>query len=245
MITVDIGNTSLHFVWMDNRQRVLKTKQIATSHANTECISKIIASSKDKKIIICSVVPKVIKIFERLQKKSFADIYIVGNDIKIPIKSFYNTKQIGMDRLVGAYAAKNIYDNARIVIDFGTAITLDILSVNGEYRGGVILPGVGSTLKVLSSCALLPKQIKLYKAKLLIPTNTYDSINIGIEEGFSSMMNSLVMKYKNALRLMKNDKIIITGGDAEFILPALRFKYIYEPFLVAKGLVQLASEYIT
>jgi type III pantothenate kinase len=145
--------------------------------------------------------------------------------------------------LVGAYAAKTLYPESRIIIDFGTAITFDFLSKRGDYQGGFILPGIGSTLRVLSSCALLPDKIILRKSKTLIPKDTRESINRGIAEGFSVMLNALVKKYKRILKLSAKDKVVITGGDAKFILPKIEFSYQYEPFLVIKGMVILAKKF--
>jgi type III pantothenate kinase len=239
MIVVDVGNTSLHFYWVA-KNKILRTKQISTQEANESTIFKLISAKAGEVIIVCSVVPDITEIFNRLKKKfSKEKIFIAGEDLKVPIKCFYNKKHVGMDRIIAAYAAKSIYKEARIVIDFGTAITFDILSKNGDYEGGLILPGIGSTLKVLSSCALLPKTIKLKKIKVIIPRDTKESIHKGLEEGFFSMINHLVKKYKKILGLPSRNKIIITGGDARFILPDIKFRYAYEPFLVAKGLIRL------
>ncbi|MFA6281826.1 MAG: type III pantothenate kinase [Candidatus Omnitrophota bacterium] len=241
MIVVDVGNTSLHFYWV-KKNKILRTKEISTHNASEHSVSKIINGIAEENIIVCSVVPRVTDIFKKLKKKlPRINIHIVGKDIRVPIKCFYNKKSVGMDRVVGAYGAKKIYRNARIVIDFGTAITFDILSKNGDYEGGLILPGIGSTLKVLSSCALLPKTIKLEKTKIAIPRDTRESIYKGLDEGFSSMINHLVEKYKRMLKLPASNRIIITGGDARFILPGLKFRHQYEPFLVAKGLSKLSE----
>ncbi len=242
MIVIDVGNTSIHFAWVDNKAKIVRARQALTSAGNLKTILAIIKPYSHEKIIVCSVVPKVTSVFNVIKKEFPGRIYIVGKDIKVPIKSFYNAKQIGMDRLVGVYAAKKIYSQARIVIDFGTAITLDVISRKGEYEGGVILPGLGSTLKVLSSCALLPNQIKLSRSKKMIPTDTQSSINKGIEEGFAAMINALVIKYKSMLKINESIKVIITGGDAKFILPNLEFKYMYEPFLVTYGLIGLSLD---
>ena len=147
-----------------------------------------------------------------------------------------------MDRLIGAFAARNIYPNARLVIDFGTATTLDFLSKAGNYLGGLILPGIGSTLGVLSSCAMLPKNIKLTASKKVIPTDTIASITKGITEGFSLMTNSLVKKYRKTLKFKPKETIVLTGGHAAIIKPFLDFPCQNEPLLVLKGLAMLGQK---
>jgi type III pantothenate kinase len=240
MIAVDIGNTSLHFYWMSGL-RIYKSCQIPTCQANTKKIIKILSLSNDTQLFVCSVVPALTAIFESLKSSPSKKIYIIGKDLTVPIKCFYDRKTIGSDRLVAAFAAKQLYGRTRIIIDFGTAITFDILSKGGDYQGGLILPGIGSTLRVLSSCALLPKKIYLKKPKTLIPRNTAESINKGLDSGFLAMLNSLVDRYKKILKLNQNDKIVVTGGDARFIFKRLQFHCAYEPFLIAKGLALLSN----
>lgn len=231
MIAVDVGNTSIHIAYF--KKGKLKTaKKIPAIGITTASLKKTLRSGLNEKILVCSVVPKITKIFTSLKMP----VSVVGRNIRVPIESAYDKRQIGMDRLVGAYAAKKLFPEVRLILDFGTAITLDFLAKGNAYQGGIILPGVGSTLGVFSKCALLPNRIKFKETKELIPTTTENSITRGLIEGFSLMINSLVKKYKKKLKLAKNKKVIITGGDARVIMPSLDFPFKYEPLLVLKGL---------
>ena len=242
MIAVDIGNTSLHFV-LFNKNKIESSFKLQTEKTSELSIKKVLSKYSANKIFVCSVVPRITKLFQALKKDISIkkEIFIVNKDISVPILSFYNKKSIGMDRLVGAYAAKKIYPETRLLLDFGTAITLDFLSKKGDYLGGIILPGIGSTLKAFSNCALLPKKINFTNTKNIIPKDTNESINQGMKEGFSLMINGLVNKYAKKLKISNTKKIIITGGEAEIIIPALKFPYIYEPFLVVKGLKEISE----
>ncbi len=237
MIAVDVGNTSIHISHFE-RGRLRKAKKIPTVGVTKASLAKALSPKLNEKVIVCSVVPKVTKIFKSLKMP----VYVVGQDIKVPIVSLYDKKRIGMDRLVGAYAAKKLFPEIRLALDFGTAITLDFLSKDHVYQGGIILPGLGSTLGVFSKCAMLPKRIKFRKTKKLIPTTTESSIAKGLLEGFSLMINSLVIKYKKRLKIGKNEKVIITGGEARVIMPGLDFPFEYEPLLVLKGLEILSRD---
>ena len=239
MILVDVGNTSIHFASAKNG-RIIKTWQINTASATLIAIKRSIAGVRrhdrcQAPVIVCSVVPRVTKLFEQIPGS-----VIVGNDIQVPIKCRYDKKQVGQDRLVAAYAAKKLYPYARIVIDFGTAITFDILSTHGDYEGGVILPGIGSTMRALANCAMLPKRMHLRHVTTLIPHNTEDSINKGIESGFSAMINQLIGDYKKVLKISLPHSIIVTGGEGFFIARKLKFKCLLDPMLVMKGLASLA-----
>jgi len=231
MIAVDVGNTNIHISHF-KEGRLKKAKKIPTVGVTKASLRRALSSKRNEKILICSVVPKVTKIFKSLK----IPVYIVGQDLKVPIGSSYDKRRIGMDRLVGAYAAKKLFPGVRLALDFGTAITLDFLSKGNVYQGGIILPGVGSTLGVFSQCALLPKRIKFKKTRKLIPTTTESSISKGLVEGFSLMINSLIKRYKKKLKIAENKKVVITGGDAEVIMPGLDFPFKYEPLLVLKGL---------
>ena len=231
MIAVDIGNTSIHISHF-KKGKFKKAKRIPTFGVTKTSLRKALSSKLNEKILVCSVVPKVTKIFKSLKMP----VYIAGQDIKVPMSSSYDKRQIGMDRLVGAYAAKKLFPGVRLVLDFGTAITLDFLSQGNIYQGGIILPGLGSTLGVFSKCALLPKRIKFKKIKKLIPTTTESSITKGLGEGFPLMINSLVKKYKKKLKIAKDKKVVITGGEAKVIMSGLDFPFKYEPLLVLKGL---------
>jgi len=236
MIVVDIGNTTLHFAWVRCGQ-ILKTKRIPVQGAILSAIKKNLSDRFRQDLLICSVVPEITALFKKLRKR----VYVVGEQVKVPLESHYNKKQIGMDRLVGAYAAKIFFPDTRMILDFGTAITLDFLSKKGHYQGGLILPGVGSTLQVLSGCALLPKNIRFAGTKKIIPTDTMESISKGLQDGFSLMINGLVENYRRLLKINNSAKIIITGGQAPFILAKLDFSYHYEPDLVLRGLAALGQ----
>lgn len=237
MLLIDVGNTSIHFAVEENK-RIIKTFYLDTARADIEAIGNAITPYHKDKILVCSVVPRATTLFKDLNQ---GNIFFAGDYLKVPIKSLYNRKMIGMDRLVGAFAAKQIYPRTRLVIDFGTAITFDFLSPGGDYLGGLILPGVGSSLNVLSNCALLPNEINLRKTSILIPRNTKDSISQGIVEGFSLMINALVKKYCKLLRFPAKSQIIITGGGSDLIINKLKFPYISEPFLIFKGLMMLGK----
>lgn len=190
-------------------------------------------------VYICSVVPRVTDMFEACKKKFPGRIQIVGRDIRVPIASAYAKKQIGQDRLVAAYAAHAQYPGSRIIIDFGTAITMDFLSARGGYLGGLILPGVGSSLRALSQCALLSQKFSLVSARsatMSIPVTTRESVRRGLHEGFSCMINELVRNYQKKLRLSSASPVVVTGGDAVYFRSFFTFFYRYDRMLIFKGL---------
>lgn len=236
MILVDIGNSSV-LLGIENKGKIVSRFKVSTHAITINTIRKIANQFPYKKnILICSVVPQVNKLFKKLNKK----VIVVGKDIKVPIQCLYNPYQVGQDRLVNAYAAKKLFPRVRLVIDFGTAITFDFISKKGQYLGGFIFPGISLSYSALAKCALLPKDIKISsKTTAKIPKTTKESINKGILEGLPLMINAWVIKYKSSLGYNQRSAIVITGGEAKYVLRRLKFPYIYEPDLILKGLLLL------
>jgi len=238
MLVVDIGNTSISW-GVEREGKLIKVFKTPASQINLEKISKITESFPYKEIIVCSVVPRITLLFKKLKK----NVFFVGKDLKVPISCLYNRRQVGEDRLVAAFSAKIKSPSVRIVIDFGTAITFDFLSKKGEYLGGIILPGITLSYRTLSlNCALLPKEIKMTKSPF-IPKNTFQSINKGIVEGFSLIINSWVKKYRKKFRLKdKKENVIVTGSDIGPIFKKLDFSFLHFPHLVLEGLISLGRK---
>jgi len=236
MILVDIGNTTLHF-GIEEGGKIVKNFRVYKEDFSAKRLKAILMRYPGYDIILCSVAPSVLKYFHRVKR----NVYLVGKDIKVPIKSYYNKREIGQDRLVNAFAAREIYPDAKIIVDFGTAITIDVLSKKGDYLGGFILPGINLYLNSLKNCELLPKKFLIKKTHSFIPKDTKESISAGLEESFPLMVNGIIHKYKNIIekRIGFRIKIVITGGESNIILGKLNFPYIYDPILTLKGLFLL------
>ncbi|MCF7871178.1 MAG: type III pantothenate kinase [Candidatus Omnitrophica bacterium] len=239
MIGIDIGNTAIK-LGVFNKNKLTEVYFLDKKEASAKSIKNLLSKiNKRHPILICSVVPKINRLFFKLKR----DIYFVEKDIKIPIKCFYDKSKVGPDRLLAAYAAKKIEDSVRLILDFGTAITLDFLSKKGDYQGGIILPGISSTLTTFKRCALLPDRIEIKAIRKIVPQNTFESINKGLQDGFSIMINGLIAKYRQKLKLSKSDKILITGGDFSLLKSRFEFDFRYKKHLVLQGLFYLYQDF--
>lgn len=180
-------------------------------------LRKIITYYKVKDAILCSVVPAIGR---RIEKDSAILLgnrpLVVGTNVRVPIKNLYRKPhQLGADRLVNAYAARILYGAPLIALDFGTAITFDVVSGRGEYLGGLILPGLGVSLEALSrSTAVLPN-VRLKHPREFIGRDTESCILSGIINGFSALTDELVGNIK--AKLKKDAFVVATGGDAKFM----------------------------
>jgi len=202
---IDVGNTNI-------RAAKISKGKISKRFLINRKTLKIIPSKCD--VIIASVSKANLKSFLPYLKKNKCRIYIVGKDIKVPMVSHYNKKQIGQDRLVTAYAAKKEFKPPLLIIDFGTAVTFDVISKKGEYLGGVIFPGIKMSIDSLyERTSLLPKII-FKKRKGFIGKSTKDSITNGIVIGYGEMCENIVIKLK---KRFKSLRVVATGGDASII----------------------------
>lgn len=226
LLAIDIGNTNIG-MGVFKRTSLLTDWRISTRPQRTVdeyCITltglfenaKIKLNAIDG-ILISSVVPRVSIILKTALSRLF-DVtpLILGENIEAPIKNLYDDpRQVGQDRLVNAVSAYRNYGGPVIVVDFGTAITFDVVSAQGEYLGGLIAPGIDISLEALAQKAALLPKVELDKPKGLLGKNTVDSIRGGILYGFGALCDGIVARLKKEFG--KNFKVIVTGGHAELI----------------------------
>ena len=241
LLAIDIGNTNINLGLFFGR-RLLKRYIIPTGKKNYyPLLKKLLGKNKRRigKIIVCSVVPKSTFILAKgLRKLLKLKPIIIGKNITVPIRNLYRKpKQVGQDRLVNAYAASTLYGAPLIIIDFGTAITFDVISKDKEYLGGMILPGLGISLEALyERTALLPK-IKLSRPKEFIGRDTRNSMLSGIIYGFAALTDDLASRIKKEIG--KNALVIGTGGNIDLIGRYCRKINRIDPDLTLKGIALL------
>lgn len=238
LLAIDVGNTTVS-VGIFKGNRLIFTKRIITKKPAHEKyyyaeFKKIIKNKKIDDAIISSVVPDVTIVLKKVFKKLNLKPIILGEDLIVPIKNLYkNPKQVGQDRLVNAYAGYKKFGGGLIIIDFGTAVTFDVIAKTGAYMGGLIVPGIETSLKTLSEKAALLPQIKLKETKTIIGKDTVTSMLSGILNGYGAMCDGLVSKIKKEAG--KNFKVILTGGHAKLISKFCDFHKI-QPNLTLEGL---------
>ncbi len=235
LLAVDIGNTNIT-CGVFRQDKIIKRFDIPTKDYSLGKLRKHLEKIKIDDTVICSVVPALTNRLKKdLEGLSGKRPYNIGKEIKVPIKNLYRSPgQVGQDRLVNAYAGLKLYGAPLIIVDFGTAITFDVISKRGEYLGGMILPGLGISLTSLNQhTALLPK-IKLSKPREFIGRDTKNSMLSGIVYGFAALADELVKKIKN--KIGKNARVIGTGGNINSIAKYCRSFTGIDKDLTLKGL---------
>ena len=238
----DIGNTETKICLLNNRYKKIKKITLNTQKLSMKYLThKTLLIKKNfknvEKLLFSSVVPdkyKVIKKFFKIKtKKNSFEIKELNLNKIINIK--VNKKQIGSDRLANAISVFKKYKNY-IIIDFGTATTFDVVKSN-NYIGGVIAPGVQTSLNNLSSKASLIPNIKLKKIKKILGKNTNNSIISGFYWGYIGLINNiikLIIKDSNSMY-----KIKITGGYAYLFKNSIEYICELDKDITLKGLIKL------
>ena len=247
ILAIDIGNTIIHLGLMKGTR--VKKRFILETHANPQVLSKQLSvilrkvqSSKISRAAICSVVPAKTKSVETCIKKVLGlSSVVIGRNLVVPLTNRYrNPKQVGQDRLVGAYAALKMYGAPAIVIDFGTAITFDVVSAKKEYLGGIIVPGIRlSAESLFNKTALLPR-IKIQCPRSLIGRDTQTSILSGLFYGYGALSSGLIERISQSIK--GKPKVIITGGHLKLVERFIsRQVHVVDPDLVFHGLALLVT----
>jgi len=242
-LLIDIGNTNISMAVVKGKH-FLKHFFIHTSKKNISVLSfkRLLGKyfSDLEKIIIVSVVPDLLNVFEKVFKRLSPGIplIVVGKDLKVPIRNRYRKPmEVGQDRLLTAFAAKGICASPVIAIDFGTAVTMDLVNKKGEYEGGLIFPGLRSALGALTDDTALLPMVALKPAEGFIGRTTRESMNNGIVLGYAAMCDGLIEKFKK--KYGRSINVIATGGDAALVAKYSRHIKKIRPHLIFEGLRQI------
>ena len=187
-------------------------------------------------IIISSVVPQLnASLDETARRYLGTEPLFVTTDIDtgITVKTD-NPSEVGADRIVNAVAAFSRYGGPCIVVDFGTAITLDAISSQGEYLGGAICPGIAIASEALFRRTARLPQIELLKPAKVIGSNTVASLQAGLYYGTLGMVDAILERMIEELGGAA--KIVATGGQARVICPASRYIEEIDEHLTLEGL---------
>ena len=187
-------------------------------------------------LVISSVVPVINPLLAEMSRKYFGkEPVFVNAESDLGIKVGYdNPRDVGADRVVNGVAAWNIYGGPAVVVDLGTAITFDVISRDGEYRGGLICAGIGMAISGLfSKTALLP-MVNFAAPQKLIGTNTMGSIQSGLYYGTLGMIDGILERLRDELG--PDTKLIATGGNARLIQEGSRLIQHVDEDLTLTGL---------
>jgi type III pantothenate kinase len=240
ILLFDIGNTNTHIGLADGR-RVLRQTNVPTREwpgGNAKRrVAKFVGAKKIQGAILCSVVPratpevrKTVRQLWNLNVLELTPKTLRGVGIDYP-----RPETIGPDRLANAVAVRKLFGAPAVVVDFGTAVTFDVVDRAGNYIGGIITPGLAAMTDYLhEKTALLPR-IKIREVRSAIGKSTGQAMLIGTVHGYRGLVRELIAELKRELKA-KNLPVVATGSYAELIAVKLPEITAVKPNLTLEGL---------
>jgi len=228
LLTIDIGNTNVT-IGVFEKDKLRYTWRMATvvnKMPDEYAIFLLNAFNNQglkpadiNGIVMCSTVPPLVIIFtEMLQRYFNAKPLVIGPGIKTGVRvRMDNPREVGTDRIANTAAAHHLYKGPIIVVDVGTATTFDIVTVEGDYIGGVIAPGITLAAEALfSRTAALPR-IELAAPRKAIGQNTISAMQSGIVFGYVGLIEGIIERIQRELE--EKATVVATGGYAYIITP--------------------------
>ncbi|RKY08545.1 MAG: hypothetical protein DRP66_04315 [Planctomycetota bacterium] len=258
IIAIDIGNTTITVgLFVKDQEKFIAslpgdaediqaglTRLLAEAWEQIPFAESAKVEKRDGVIVVSSVKPAWTDMTADICRSQFGEnIKIIGKDVPLPIDTAVdNSMEVGTDRLVAAAAAFAVVEDAVVVADFGTALTIDLVDENGVFMGGVIYPGFDMTARALhEGTAKLPK-VKVEKPKASYGANTQEAIRCGLYYAVVGLLETVTRRY--AEEIGKWPQTILTGGAAGVIKDDCEFVDNCVSNLAVRGVVIAYKKYI-
>lgn len=237
-LAIDIGNTNIH-IGIFEEDVLHSVYTVKSEYPPLADFAKILTPAtlyKAQAVVLASVNPKAETfIIEYVQKHILVKPQFIGRDIPIPIPILTESpEKVGADRLVNAVAAFERTKNWTIVVDAGTAITIDGINDKGAFLGGIIAPGLDISSKALHHYTALLPQISIRKPKNVLGKNTEEAIHSGIYWGTIGMVSQLIKMIRDELGCQP--AVIATGGNANMLMQEISLITVVLPHLTLEGI---------
>src|SRR5262249_44413803 len=250
LLAIDLGNTNTVFGVYDSNDKLVMHWRLSTQKERTVdeygillrnlfALEKIDAK-KIRRVIIASVVPPLDHVLHEMVSTYFSikPAFVTHENAGIPIL-YDDPREVGADRIADAVAVLHKYGAPAIVVDFGTATTFNAITSDGEYRGGVIAPGIGISAEALYEHAAKLPRIEIQKPSNVIGSSTVGSMQSGLFYGYVALVDGIIARMKKELGA--NARVIGTGGQAPLISRETKAIEIVDPNLTLDGLQLIAA----
>ncbi len=240
ILLFDIGNTHTH-LGLANSQRVLKQTNLRTADwfggPVAEQVRRFAGRSRLSGAALCSVVPQATPFAMQTVKRLWRlpCLELTARSLRGVGVDYPRPQTIGPDRLANAVAARHHLGAPVVVVDFGTAVTFDVVNRKGDYVGGIIAPGLAAMTDYLhEKTALLPR-VKIREIRTAIGKSTEQAMLVGAVHGYRGLVRELVMELKKELKVRRLP-VVATGGYAQLLAARLPEITAVDPLLTLEGL---------
>jgi type III pantothenate kinase len=255
VVAIDIGNTNISVaLYLDDQEQFVESIPGSHKAELTNCLKSAWAklpcakTSKEHKhngvIVISSVKPEWTEMVRQIAEDYLGEkVHIIGQDIPLPMTLWVDEPdKVGTDRVVAAAAAYDVVEDAVVVADLGTAVTIDMVDANGVFLGGVICPGFEISARSLNENTAQLPHIKVTRPAAPLGKNTADAINCGLYYSTIGTLQEVIRRYAETIG--RWPQTIITGTGAGIIQEDCDFIDNYSPNLVIKGVFLAYKKYI-
>ncbi len=240
LLAVDVGNTQT-VLGLFEGQALAEHWRLATDPARTgDELGVLWRSLLDVDALdgVClgSSVPQLVPAYEQLVGRiSGAQLLVIGPGVRTGMQIGYDDpREVAPDRIANAVSAKERYGTPSIVVDFGTSTNFDIVSAEGEFVGGVLAPGIETSMDALFARAARLFKVDFVEPPSVIGKTTAAALQSGLVYGFAGQVDAIVQRIRDELGA--EAPAIATGGLAELIVPHARTIEQIDPFLTLEGL---------
>lgn len=247
LLGIDIGNTSIYFGAIENDEVVksfrISTKKDALTDEYVVFIKEVLEEnldlSKIDSVILSSVVPEITEEVEKaIDKILNIEVIVLKRDVEAPFSIASDClRDLGADLIADATGAITKYGVPVIVFDMGTATTCSVINKDGEFLGGLICPGLKTSMDALIGNASQLSSFNLGNPTEVVGKKTPDCINSGVILGHSEMINGLRRKVEEET----NEKytVILTGGNSDYVSKYVDSDIIHDKNLIFYGLNEI------
>jgi type III pantothenate kinase len=229
-LLIDVSNSYTKLA-LASRDKLGRVRRVPTSHLGVKTLHAL----RFEKIVLCSVVPEKTRLLRAFFKKQ--PIVEVSHRIRLGVGIDYPKPQsIGADRLANAASAAALYGAPVVVVDFGTAVTFDIISRGKKYLGGVIAPGLEVMTDYLYQRTALLPHINLSEPVTAIGKSTRGAMMAGAVYGYRGLVRQIISQIRTELGVRGKLPVVATGGYAELIASHLPEVSAVHPNLTLEGL---------
>ena len=223
-------------------QRLISQQRFPTAELTQATLATLLKEWPVERVVIASVVPKAALLLTQFFKKKRVPLLSIdaATDLGITLR-YPNPSSIGADRLANVVASTTLYGTPAIVVDFGTAITFDVIDKKGAYIGGIIAPGLTTGAKALHHhTALLPCATPS-SIRRAVGKNTLTAIHSGLLLGARGLVQEVITRVTKENFASQRPIIIGTGGDAKLVAQGTKLFDVVNPELTLEGLREIAK----
>ena len=231
-LIIDIGNSAV-------KVALFKDKLLLRAKEFTSCSMNNITKFLSQEVVLRTILSSVKNIDKQtLEVITHYNALVLDERTALPVKIRYKTPiTLGKDRIAGVVAASSLYNDKNVlVLDFGSCLTVDVVTKKREYLGGRISPGLNMRYNALHQFTDQLPLCKITNNESFVGDDTISSINIGVQQGMIAEVKEVITSF---IKENNDTAVVLTGGDCFFFEKELKNSIFANPFLVMEGLNEI------